>query len=1050
MTDDSFRKFRCWKTADVQQTIFGDIGWLRAQDDAIFLAAHAPIVVERQKGEGGHGPGEVQILNALRNEIGITGRNTLIAITGAVGTGKSHAVRWVHSHLEDDPLRYRTIYVPRDLSTLRVLLSRILAGLPGDKARQAERQLDVAIGGKSDSQLRDDLILNLRQVLAYELPDQRSSNDDSDDREERSFLLGKREDRDTGRRDGLATILLNPRVMEHLSRDGGTVAAIIMSIQSNRGGRDEIYPQFTTEDIPRYLTGIVNQLDPDARPVWESVRTEPGGAVALLNEALQRAVPMTLGFGIGLTLNEVFLDTRRILRQEGIELVLLFEDLALFGLVDDDLYDQFSQQPHDEYCPLRVIFAATTAKYNEIRDTVRDRLTYHYVIQNLENEDGNADPAMVRFVARYLNNARIGRNSLIAARSNADAHARENNTWVPNACETRENGKMCRYRDDCFDAFGSVDTGVGSQVGLYPHNVVSLRRAFRHLSDKNQLSPRHLVDDVVRSFLNTAEPEIAVGIFPSEEVGRWFFMGVDRPQQAIVGEDELSNPEERERLLRARIAWANGEPENPGIHLAFDLPGIAKSSRATLAQNTTPPIAVSVRALAHTPESQLPSGPPTNRAQSLYDWESKVTPLPHNEMEAFRRAFRDWTVARVDLGRHLIYTGKGITEVILNRIFPATSFVIDYAPGAKPAAGNLQFAIYPTPEGLRLLMAARWFGDHGHWDTVNDCKWEFPPDLQSDKLQIELENFLSKCATAVNERFFQEITSAGGVRPAPAAVILRGAALRVLGHLSRDDKAQIVSAIAKSTPSLPDSWLPSWAEIARPATKVVNTLDEALIADFAAAHQGESRDPIVIDAAALEQAGRDAIDDPAAVVARLGEFPEFFSELELARASLTVDWATTVATERQELLARLQFLQAVTGSTARDIATWADELGTRANNDRVFRPAGAYPRFRREIETLKSHSRDVVNEWTGSAAAIRDPDNPAAVFDAQSWAAQARSYTSALEFVLDAMEATVQLLEERTAQRAGGNPDELAQRVATQLSDTAGQLERLGRGGTHE
>ena len=96
--------------------------------------------------------------------------------------------------------------------------------------------------------------------------------------------------------------------------------------------------------------------------VWDVRENRPQLAVALLNEALQRAVRMTLGFGTGLTLNEVFLETRKLLRREGTELVLLFEDLALFGLVDDDLYDQFCQQPVDEYCPLRVVFAITTGK----------------------------------------------------------------------------------------------------------------------------------------------------------------------------------------------------------------------------------------------------------------------------------------------------------------------------------------------------------------------------------------------------------------------------------------------------------------------------------------------------------------------------------------------------------------------------------------------------------------------------------------------------------------------------------------------------------------
>ena len=51
------------------------------------------------------GAGEIQILNALKSQFGIKKQNTLIAVTGDVGTGKSHAVRWVHAHLEEDPRR---------------------------------------------------------------------------------------------------------------------------------------------------------------------------------------------------------------------------------------------------------------------------------------------------------------------------------------------------------------------------------------------------------------------------------------------------------------------------------------------------------------------------------------------------------------------------------------------------------------------------------------------------------------------------------------------------------------------------------------------------------------------------------------------------------------------------------------------------------------------------------------------------------------------------------------------------------------------------------
>jgi hypothetical protein len=1037
MSEESFRKFRCWTTAQVQETIFADIGALRTQDDAVFLAAHAPVPIQRHRGPAAQGQGEAEILNALRDEIGIAGRNTLIAVTGNVGTGKSHAVRWVRAHLDEDPLRYRMIYVPRDLSTLRGLLDRILKGLPGPKARQAELQLDDAIGGKSDAQLREELIDNVRQVLAFELPDEGPAVQDAEDREERAFLLGKREGRGARRRDGLADILLNLRVIEHLGRDSGTVAAVIRSLQAKRGGRDESYPQFTLEDIPRNATGILNRLDPDARQVWESVRTEPKQAVELLNEALQRAVRMTLGFGTGFTLNEVFLETRRLLRSEGIELILLFEDLALFGLIDDDLYDQFSQQPLEEYCPLRVVFAITTAKYLEMRDTVRDRVTHHYVVENIDSGDGgDADPAMVTFVARYLNNARVGREDLIAARIAAEERTREDGTWVPNACETRDRGQLCPHRDECFAAFGSVDTGPGGQVGLYPHNLVSLRRAFRHLRDENRSSPRSLVNDVVHSFLVTADPEIGSGIFPSEEIRNWFFMGVSRAREAIVREDELSSPEARERLRRARIAWADGEPEHPGIHLAFDLPGGVTDARPGEQAAPPPPM----------PPPQQPE-PRPDRTQSLYDWESNVTPLPVPEMEAFRQAFHDWTIARLHLDRHLMYSGSGMIQFILKRIFPEMSFVIDYARGAPPGPGRLRFDISQSPTGLRLLIAARWYGDHGHWDaSAADCKWDFPPDFQPVDLQIELENFLTSCAAAVEEHFLEVITSTAGARPAPAVVALRAGALRVLGQLDRNDTAQVVAAVAQRRDAITGPWSSAWTELAQSAREIIRSLDAEVISDFAAAHQGDSPDAVVVDAAALESAGREAIDDPTAVATGLGEFPEFLSEIEQARVCLSANWVETVASERQELMTNLEFLRTTIESSDRDIATWAEEMGGRANDERVFRPVGSYVRFQQEIQTLKAASRDALDEWIASEAAVRDPDNPGAIFDAQSWAAQARSYAHAMQFVLAAMQATAQLLEERTARSAGGNPDELAKQVATQLEEAAGLLDRLGQG----
>jgi hypothetical protein len=416
-------------------------------------------------------------------------------------------------------------------------------------------------------------------------------------------------------------------------------------------------------------------------------------------------------------------------------------------------------------------------------------------------------------------------------------------------------------------------------------------------------------------------------------------------------------------------------------------------------------------------------------------------------MEEFRRLFHRWTKDRLDLGRHLVHASSGTGEAVLISVFPEMSFVIKGASGATPAAGRLQFDIPRSPVGLRLLLAARWFAQHGHWDPADASPgWEFPRGFRSADLQVDLENWLSSCAAAVEKQFLHSISSSGGTRPAAAVVTLRAAALRVLGRLDGDETARTVDAAAADPGQIAGSWSSAWQELAKAATDVISSLSPGLIAEFAAARQGDTGEPIVIDAAALEPAGLAAISDPAAAVIRLGEFSDRLGAINQARARLTIDWAGIITSERHELLAELHYLEAAASPTEPDIASRADELGTRANADRVFRPERTYLDFRQAIETLRSCPHDAVSDWIGSGAALGDPDNRAAVFDAQSWAAQARSYAQSLGVVLAAMTATAEFLDERLTRHAGESPDALANRVADQLDNAGAQLERLGQG----
>src|SRR5258708_33917919 len=220
MRDDPFRRFRCWTVPVVQDTIFGDIAWLRLDADAVFLAAHTSLDIAHTEGAMRSGAErEVAVLRALDSSFGIPGQNTLIAITGPSGSGKSHLVRWVRAQLSETAESYHLVYVPKALETLRQLLGHILDRMPDPESEAVKAEIDKAVGQKRPEQLAEELLDRLRSVLGYELPAARQGQD----QEMRSYLLGSRSAEDTARREGgLSDLLLRRPVRDHLLRADGT------------------------------------------------------------------------------------------------------------------------------------------------------------------------------------------------------------------------------------------------------------------------------------------------------------------------------------------------------------------------------------------------------------------------------------------------------------------------------------------------------------------------------------------------------------------------------------------------------------------------------------------------------------------------------------------------------------------------------------------------------------------------------------------------------------------------------------------------------------
>ena len=196
MSAETMEKFRCWSAEEVAGTVFSDIGGLASDADAIFLAAHTPVELARKKGREHDLPlaGEAQVLKSLLDPIGDAQRNTLIAVTGESGSGKSHVVRWVNAHVNRDDDRYRVLYVPRAIQTLRALLHRIVSDLPGVEGTDLLDRVDAAIGKSSPGELKDRLVNEMRIALNWTIQPRAAVDgetaDEAQAREDRNGLLG--------------------------------------------------------------------------------------------------------------------------------------------------------------------------------------------------------------------------------------------------------------------------------------------------------------------------------------------------------------------------------------------------------------------------------------------------------------------------------------------------------------------------------------------------------------------------------------------------------------------------------------------------------------------------------------------------------------------------------------------------------------------------------------------------------------------------------------------------------------------------------------------
>lgn len=1021
---ETFERFRCWTTERVQESVFGDIASLRLDADAVFLAAHTSLAIRHVKGAHIEADTPEQgVLRALTGSFGSPDDNTTIAITGASGSGKSHLVRWLRAHLDDNAVRYHLIYVPRELATLRELIGRVLDGLPPSAESDAVRQeLDKAVAKKPAAQLAEELLDKVRSVVSFELPEGTSEGSDL-----RPVLLGSRASSPEDRREnGLGDLLLVRSIREHLLRPDGAITAIINSLRGQRSGRDEDTPEFGVADVKIRRAGIQTQLDAALQPVWRVVQHAPDAAVSLLNEALPRAVAETLGMRAGVNISEVFRKARSQLRDEGKDLVLLFEDLAQFGLFDGELFDQFVLQPGDALAPVRAVFAITDGKFREnVPDTVHTRLAHRFEIGNIDPDGADAlGSPLTGLLARYLNVARVGRERLVEAWSSASEDERQTGTWVPNQCWDFDGGGECSNRETCWPAFGSVDG-----IGLYPYNGVAIRRTVA--GSREPVTPRLVVDTFVHDFLIEADAEIHDGRFPSERSKQRFDFSVALSKDVIVPATDLA-PDERNRLHRARVIWADGASEHRGIAEAFALPSAEGADYEPEPEPDEP------RGRGDDLRRPRPLTP-------LFDWENGE-PLPNKEAVYYRETLYALATARVDLNPLFLDRRAGPAALLLRRVVTPNSFEFSPEdPGRTAGKNQLRFEILPGSRGVRLLAAARWFWDHAHWDvTSTDRKWDFIGDPR--EAHLELEEFLAGCAQDI-EGAIVACLLRGPLDPAAAAVALRTVALQTLGS-TLPESTDALNFVLTDSPPLGHTPSNAWAPVQRAALDTLAAVDHAWVAAFATARQGDTGDAQAIDASRLVPAMDQARADPLAVLSSEPCFDEAFSALTEVWVQLRDALRSAVDAEAEDLVTVVGGISDRLGEADLAVAVpTIDSAGRLAADHRSFRPQQHFEAFRTACERLRGVNpaelaswREEVGTWTASE------HSAASVVTAQRWASRARQVSQDLDTLAECLIASLDEVRDRLVHDLGETPDQVMSTIGERVADIAQVVKTMGKG----
>ncbi len=337
--------------------------------ESLLLAVHQPMSLSYQpinNPDDGKIRDEHDLLTAFLTDNLDTG-TLLVPVTGKSGSGKSHAIRWLDAQLrrhDGSNNLFHIIRVPKSAS-LKSVLELILEPLQGP---QYDR-MRIDLKNATESITLDKAVIQFRAGLEMALKDYAKSLKIQlkNKTGERNILLSK-----IGHAEKLPNLFNDSLLQDHF--DKNVLKRIIQrSVKGhildelNDGGDDATQFNKTDLDIPPDL-----DIGKAAHKVQHYIQATLSGednknkAIGVLNDKLDEAIGNTFKLNENLggkSLQEIILDIRKSLLEEGKELILLIEDFAALTGIQEPLLNICIQEAIRDgkptLCVMRTAIALT-------------------------------------------------------------------------------------------------------------------------------------------------------------------------------------------------------------------------------------------------------------------------------------------------------------------------------------------------------------------------------------------------------------------------------------------------------------------------------------------------------------------------------------------------------------------------------------------------------------------------------------------------------------------------------------------------------------------